>query len=240
MAFETGGAVPKIVDHNARRQDLLKAALHVVTSEGFDAASVRRVAQQSGCSPGALRYYFPRHWELLEAVIDHVTSVAATRLIPRLRALAGAGPTEVIDVGCALLEELMPLDEVRKSEWAVWIALTERPVSSANVRRWRDAGWAGTRHHCRHVLQRLIDPTAPTQQPVSEHIPDSAEILARVSTLTPLTDPVAEARAAALHTLLDGLSAQTIAFPSEMPADRARQVLRQAVTDIARQAHPGN
>lgn len=226
--------MPKVVDHSGRRQELIEAALRVLTAEGLDATSVRRVAEESGYSPGALRYYFPRQQALHEAVIDKVTTTAATRLIPRIRALQEAGPGEVIDASCALLAELMPLDVQRKSEWAIWTALLERPAGSANVARWRTAGWAGTRHHCRHVLQRLAQPTAPQVPPGPAYQPSTEEILEQVQAMTPLADPVAEARAAALHAVVDGLSVQTSSFPDQLPPPQVAVVLRQVVTDLAK------
>src|SRR5690625_1519546 len=86
-----GGNVPRIVDHDARRGELVAAALRVITTEGFAAASVRRVAHEAGCSAGALRHYFPRHDALVAAVLDEVTRAAAARLIPRIRAQRADG-----------------------------------------------------------------------------------------------------------------------------------------------------
>lgn len=225
--------MPRIVDHDARRSELVAAALRVITTEGFAAASVRRVAQESGHSPGSLRHYFPRQDSLVAAVLDEVTRVAAARLIPRILDLQAAGPGAVVDAACGLLEELMPLDEARATEWAVWSALVDPPSVPAALQRWRRAGWAGTRHHCRSVVRQLDHPVAGPAHHGEVTVPGAEEVLASTLELRPLADPVAEARAAGLHAVVDGLSVQLVTHPKDVcPAD-AQAVLRRVVSDLA-------
>src|SRR5699024_4680051 len=181
-------------------------------------ASVRRVAQESGLSPGALRHYFPRQDALLAAVLDEVTRTAAARLVPRIRHLGAADPGTVVEAACALLEPLMPLDEARATEFAVWGALVDPPSVPAGLERWRHAGWVGTRHHCRTVVRALADPTQGrrARPPADVAVPGAEEVLATTRELTPLPDPVAEARAAGLHAVVDGLSVQLVTHPADL------------------------
>ncbi len=223
--------MPRIVDHDERRRELVAAALRVVTTEGFAAASVRRVAEAAGHSPGAMRHYFPRQEALVAAVLDEVTRTAAARLVPRILALRSAEPAAVVDVSCALLEELMPLDETRRTEWSVWSALIDPPVVPPELERWRRAGWTGTRHHCRSVVRALAGEQPATARSAPEAVPGAEEILASTEQLRPLTDPLAEARAGVLHAVLDGLSVQLVS--QDLPAADARAVLRRAVRDLA-------
>lgn len=224
--------MPRIVDHEERRAELVAAALRVITTEGFAAASVRRVAQEAGHSPGSLRHYFPRQDALVEAVLAEVTEVAATRLLPLVLALEAAGPDEVVDAACALLEGLLPLDAARATEWSVWSALVDPPAAPDALERWRHAGWTGTRHQCRQVVRKLA---APVSRPVPSDpaVPGTAEILASTTDLAPLADPVAEARAGVLHAVVDGLSVQLMTQPTELSRKEARRVLRRAVVDVA-------
>lgn len=50
--------MPKVVDHERRREDLARAVWAVVARAGVDGATVRAVATEAGWSIGALRYYF--------------------------------------------------------------------------------------------------------------------------------------------------------------------------------------
>ena len=62
--------MPKIVDHDARRVDLARAAAAVARRDGIDEVTVRNVASQAGVSAGALRHYFPRQADLLRENVD--------------------------------------------------------------------------------------------------------------------------------------------------------------------------
>lgn len=57
-------------DHEARRAELLDAALAVIAEEGIAAASLRQVAERAGCSTGAVTYYFANREEMMAAVIE--------------------------------------------------------------------------------------------------------------------------------------------------------------------------
>ncbi len=57
-------------DHDARRTDLLAAAIAVIAREGSAGASLRKVASEAGCTTGALVYYFESKEAMLVAVVD--------------------------------------------------------------------------------------------------------------------------------------------------------------------------
>lgn len=57
-------------DREARRAELLKAAMAVIAEEGFVGASLRKVAERAGCTTGAVTYYFANKTEMMAAVIE--------------------------------------------------------------------------------------------------------------------------------------------------------------------------
>jgi AcrR family transcriptional regulator len=57
-------------DREARRAELLKAAMAVLAEEGFVGASLRKVAERAGCTTGAVTYYFANKTELMAAVVE--------------------------------------------------------------------------------------------------------------------------------------------------------------------------
>lgn len=67
-------------DREAKREELLKAALSVIVEEGYAAASLRRVAQRAGCTTGAVTYSFPSKEALMAAVIESQFDVFDTIL----------------------------------------------------------------------------------------------------------------------------------------------------------------
>ena len=80
-------AMPKIVDHDARRRELLDALLRVVVREGIGAVSIRTVAAEAGCSSRPVQYYFEDKAELLAAAHARVSERMGTRITTAVRAL---------------------------------------------------------------------------------------------------------------------------------------------------------
>ena len=141
--------VPKLVDHDARREELADAVWRVVMRDGIEAASVRRVAAEAGWSTGSLRHYFDSQSALLaftmELVIDRVTR--------RVEAVSDTGtPREVAE---RALQEVMPLDDLRRAEMQVWLAFTARSFVDPGLRALRDRAHVGVRALCEGAA-RLI------------------------------------------------------------------------------------
>lgn len=146
--------MPKIVDHDARREELARAVWAVVRREGIEHASIRAVAAQAGCSPGALRHYFATRSELLAFALR----VVADRIGARLDALdRDAEPRRVAR---QILHELLPLDDERGAENEVWVAFTARALVDPSLRDLHarvDGALRGATVAIAHAL-RLDDP----------------------------------------------------------------------------------
>ena len=57
-------------DRDAKRKELLGAAISVIAQDGFAGASLRKVAERAGCSTGTVTYYFANKEEMMAAVIS--------------------------------------------------------------------------------------------------------------------------------------------------------------------------
>lgn len=64
--------MPRIVDHEARRAELLQGAEEVFATEGYAALSMRQLAKALGVSTGTLYHYFPTKQALFDALVDKV------------------------------------------------------------------------------------------------------------------------------------------------------------------------
>ena len=51
--------MPKIVDHDKRRSDLLDHAFSLFANNGYHGVSVRQIAKSVGMTTGMLYHYFP-------------------------------------------------------------------------------------------------------------------------------------------------------------------------------------
>lgn len=210
-----------------RQRDAVEAALRLIAQGGLPAASVRAVAAEAGMSAGALRHFFPTQEQLLEQVMSDVTAEAARRLVPRIRALDQATTDgDGRAAACAMLEELLPLDERRRVEWFLWSAIAHCAPHPASMDRWRQAGWVGVRHQCRRVVGHLNNQTVPVFAADQIDVPS---IVQSTATLAELENPALESKVAALHAALDGLAAQLTATPAPIDATTARNALRELV-----------
>jgi AcrR family transcriptional regulator len=111
--------VPKQVDREQRRRALAEAVFSVIGSHGFEAVSLRDVADQAGVSMGAVQHYFASKDDMLLFALNQMRG----RVMDRLQAAVGrlVEPTrrEIIRLGaCAML----PVDEPGRQEACVNVA----------------------------------------------------------------------------------------------------------------------
>jgi TetR/AcrR family transcriptional regulator, transcriptional repressor of bet genes len=123
--------MPKIVDHEQRREEVAAAVWRLASRDGLDAATIRGVAAEAGWSTGALHHYFADKEELLLFAFRTVADRIGRR-VEEARATA-TGPLELAR---ELLAIGLPLDEERRDETRVWfaflgLALTRPPLARA-------------------------------------------------------------------------------------------------------------
>ncbi|OZC97536.1 hypothetical protein CH275_25815 [Rhodococcus sp. 06-235-1A] len=194
--------MPKIVDHDARRAEIVAAVWRVIEQAGMNGATVRSVAAEAGVSPGSLRYYFSDQGELVLFAAEAMTQ----RIVHRLEAHSadGDGLTRAVRI----LEEMLPLDQDRRVEASVWLEAIVRARFDERLAVLKTAGWFGSRYLCRLAWAHLHDLDRPNSPAFS-------------------FDSTADERAAAeLHTFIDGLTLQAVTYPEQLTADEVRRLLR--------------
>jgi TetR/AcrR family transcriptional repressor of bet genes len=123
--------MPKIVDHDARRDEIALVACRVVAQFGFDQATIVRIAREAGYTTGMVAHYFDTKQDIIIAALRLILRRIEERLTPA----GGAGAEADL---LALLTEALPVDETRYIECAVWIAFwgqvpADRRLKSINV-----------------------------------------------------------------------------------------------------------
>jgi AcrR family transcriptional regulator len=108
--------MPKVVDHDQRRRELLEATAAVIAAEGIQAATVRRIAAECGCTTGLVTHYFAEKDELVIGALRQVNSVSAERMLARARRASG------LEALRAVLMECLPLTGAARQEWHVWLS----------------------------------------------------------------------------------------------------------------------
>ncbi|HMQ28716.1 MAG TPA: TetR family transcriptional regulator, partial [Acidimicrobiales bacterium] len=72
--------MPKIVDHEARRGEIVRAAWRIIVRDGFDAATMAAIAAEAGFANGALKPYFATKHDLLVAAFEHLYDQTTRRV----------------------------------------------------------------------------------------------------------------------------------------------------------------
>jgi DNA-binding transcriptional regulator YbjK len=197
--------VPKVVDHDERRELLADALWRVVRRDGFAAVSVRSVAAEAGWSTGSLRYYFSTQDELVTFAMESLLQRVRTRI-------EAAGRTvRDMDGAVALLEEALPMDSHRRAESEVWLAMASASRTDPRLRQLADQAHRGLRTLCEGVVRLVVALEGAQSRPGLD--------------LQRETDR--------LHALLDGLAVHGTMHPRQLPRARISAALRAHVLDLA-------
>lgn len=133
--------MPKIVDHDERRLELVDATWRIIARQGLESATMREIAMEAGFANGALKPYFPTKDTLLEFAFSHVFNRTNQRIA---RVTAGKAGLEALRAFCL---EVLPLDEERINEARVVIPFWQKAVSDprkADIHRESMAEWLAT------------------------------------------------------------------------------------------------
>ncbi len=147
--------MPKVVDHAARRAELVDAAWRVIADEGLEAATVRRIAQAAGCTTGLVTHYFDTKDDMLVAALREVHSRAGQRMIRHL------GGADIEAVLLAVILDALPMDQDRQLEWKVWLAFWGRAAAEERLRQEQQRRYA----EWRGLLGKLIRQARPHDTP---------------------------------------------------------------------------
>jgi AcrR family transcriptional regulator len=115
--------VPKIVDHDERRLELVDATWRIIARNGLEGATMREIAMEAGFANGALKPYFPTKDTLLEFAFSHVFNRTNRRI-----AEVTAGRTGLAALRAFCLE-VLPLDEERINEARIVIPFWQKAVN---------------------------------------------------------------------------------------------------------------
>ena len=126
--------MPRVVNHEERREEIAEAAWRVIEREGLAGADLREIAREAGHTTGVITHYFRDKRELMTFAFGLLVDRSTARMA---RASAEAGLTEA-------LAQVLPLDKERRRETAVWLALvgaslTDPQLAEGLRQRYRQA-----------------------------------------------------------------------------------------------------
>ena len=72
--------MPKLVDHDQRREEVAEAAWRVIGRDGIGGATLREIAREAGFTTGVIQHYFRDRDELLAFAASLISEQCAVRL----------------------------------------------------------------------------------------------------------------------------------------------------------------
>ena len=125
--------MPKIVDWDARRDEILSATWRVIARDGITGATIRAIAREADCSRGILAHYFDDKADILGSALV----MSHRRVVARMEARA-AGLTG-LDALRVIMLEALPLDDQRDLEAQIEISFWGRALGNPELRRLQHA-----------------------------------------------------------------------------------------------------
>ncbi|MFD6935334.1 TetR/AcrR family transcriptional regulator [Streptomyces goshikiensis] len=204
--------MPKHVDPDARRQQVVDALFRVVVREGLHRTSLRGVADEAQLNIGSLRHYFASQQDLMRFAMQSMIDRVGGRLLERVEQIGDLGSRprpEQLRLAAELLAELLPLDERRRTEVAVFLDFNAAARTDPAFGDLARKVAKGTRWLLRRILARL----------------DAA------GSLRPGLDLDIEAER--LAALVDGLGLSGVLHPDMLPPQTSLDVLRTHLEGLA-------
>ena len=115
--------MPKIVDHDQRRRELVDATWRVIDRGGFASITLQGIAAEAGFANGLVRHYFATKDDVLLAAFGRAYENTGARIRD---AVAGA---RGLEAARRVLVELLPLDAERVLEAKVVVAFWDHAAS---------------------------------------------------------------------------------------------------------------
>ncbi|NRQ33857.1 TetR family transcriptional regulator [Nonomuraea sp. NN258] len=189
--------MPKIVDHDERRREVLSAARRVIVRDGIDAATTRAIAKEAGYSNGVLAHYFADKDEILLSALRQSHQRIRERLTRKVRGVGGLAALR------ELLLDNLPLDAERTQETRLEVSFWSRSLAAEHLAEIQRAEAAELRSAVRDLL---AEARAAGELNAEENLDDVAEHLLA---------------------MMDGLSLHLLLYPDRLTrADLERLMLQ--------------
>ena len=194
--------MPKIIDWDARRDEILSATWRVIARDGIERATIRAIAREASCSRGILAHYFDDKADILGSalVMSHRRLVA--RMEARTAGLTGLDALRVV------VEETLPLEEESDLEAQIEVSFWGRALGHPELRGLQNSEF--DRFLAR--LRRHLHEAAKLGQ-----LGDGVSI---------------DLAAHQLVATIDGLTAERVLYPDRVPPDQQRKIIGQLLASF--------
>jgi AcrR family transcriptional regulator len=196
--------MPKIVDWDSRRDEILSATWRVIARDGITGATIRAIAREANCSRSILGHYFHDKADILGSALVLSHRRVGARMAAATQGLAGLAALRVV------MLEALPLDERRDLEAQIEISFWGRALGNAQLRELQHSEFDRL---CARLRGHLAEAAG------------QGELRA---------DCDLDLATHQLVVLIDGLSAERVLYPDRVSSQRQTQILDRLLASFAR------
>ncbi|WP_101759795.1 TetR/AcrR family transcriptional regulator [Oceanicoccus sp. KOV_DT_Chl] len=121
--------MPKVVDHQLRRNEISAIAARLIASGGIEAATLREIARHSGYSKGVIEHYFDNKEQVISAALDWSNHCYQLRADKLTRNISGIKALE------KRLQASLPLTATIADEWKVRLIYWSMAAIHSDLRK---------------------------------------------------------------------------------------------------------
>lgn len=139
------GVMPRVVDHEERRWEIVFALWLVIAQQGIEGVSLRQVAAEAGVSMGRIQHYF--------GTKDALVLAGCTALVDRAyggyQETADAAPRDRL---LHVMTQQIPRDDAGRIGVSVWYAYVAKSINHAAVRQVLAEARRGAEVECARLI----------------------------------------------------------------------------------------
>ncbi len=198
--------MPKIVDWDERRDEILSATWRVIARDGIAGATIRAIAKEASCSRGILGHYFHDKDDILGSALVLSHRRVGARMTAAADGLAG------LEALRAVMLEALPLDGRRDLEAQIEISFWGRALGDTRLSELQHSEFDRLWSRLRGLLQQAAD-------------------LGQLRSDCDLDLTTHE-----LVVLIDGLSAERVLYPGRVSPQRQAGMLDRLLQSLRAEA----
>ncbi len=115
----------------AQRHAIISAAISVIDEAGLDGTRLRDVAKAANLTTGAVTHYFDSKDDVLIAALEQVVQSTLARARKGMEARQPGSVDDFI----IQMSAYIPVNEVGRREWRVWLAFWGRAIADPEMRK---------------------------------------------------------------------------------------------------------
>lgn len=122
--------MPKRVDHDLRRAQIIDGLVRCAAREGLHAVTMRAVAAEAGVSLRLVQYYFQSKSQMMQAALESLEADSVAQWTDRITASASSSVRARLE---AFLAAALPTDEQSRTHHLLWTSYAVLSVTDTGM-----------------------------------------------------------------------------------------------------------